>query len=136
MHGLIGLVDVAELLVAELISNAVRHTEGPAAPRVGWSGAGVRRIGAWDADPSPPHPLDEALYAEDGRGPALVRASADEWGWQQLTGEGDRGKYVRCELNAPPESAGPRRRETDDTSARSVIRPDDGFSAARDRRPA
>jgi hypothetical protein len=50
MHGLIRLVDVAELLATELITNAVRHTKGPAALRVRWS-AGVLRIGAWDADP-------------------------------------------------------------------------------------
>ncbi|GGW79092.1 anti-sigma regulatory factor (Ser/Thr protein kinase) [Streptomyces albaduncus] len=34
MHGLIRLVDVAELLATELVSNAVRHTKGPAALRV------------------------------------------------------------------------------------------------------
>src|ERR671921_651022 len=45
VHGLIGLVDLAELLAAELVSNAVRHTKGPAALRVRWS-AGVLRIGA------------------------------------------------------------------------------------------
>lgn len=37
LHGLINLVDVAELLATELVSNAVRHTKGPAALRVRWS---------------------------------------------------------------------------------------------------
>lgn len=32
-----------------------------------------------------------------GAGLALVRACADVWGWQPLTREGDRGKYVWCE---------------------------------------
>lgn len=54
LHGLIALVDVAEPLAAELVSNAVRHTKGPAAPRVRWSPPGTLRIGAWDADPEPP----------------------------------------------------------------------------------
>ncbi|MDQ1047927.1 ATP-binding protein [Streptomyces sp. V4I2] len=72
MHGLIGLVDVAELLAAELVSNAVRHTKGPAALRVCWS-AGVLRIGAWDAD---------------------------LWGWHPLARQGNRGKFVWCELAA------------------------------------
>jgi anti-sigma regulatory factor (Ser/Thr protein kinase) len=102
MHGLIRLVDVAELLAAELVSNAVRHTKGPAALRVRWS-AGVLRIGAWDADPEPPEPpvpLDGTLDAEGGRGLALVRACADVWGWQPLAREGSRGKYVWCELAA------------------------------------
>lgn len=101
LHGLINLVDTAELLAAELVSNAVRHTKGPAALRVCWS-AGVLRIGAWDADPEPPEPsrpLDQpAGLGEDGRGLALVRACADLWGWQPLSRHGNRGKYVWCEL--------------------------------------
>lgn len=103
MHGLIGVVDVAELLGAELVSNAVRHTKGPAMLRVRWSD-GVLWIGAWDADPEPPEPpgvlerVDEA--AEEGRGLALVRACADLWGWQPLARNGDRGKLVWCELAA------------------------------------
>ncbi|MEV7859987.1 ATP-binding protein [Streptomyces hirsutus] len=100
MHGLIQLVDTAELLATELVSNAVRHTKGPAALRVRWS-AGVLRIGAWDADPEPPGPpgMPESLAeAEEGRGLALVRACADLWGWQPLAREGSRGKYVWCDL--------------------------------------
>ncbi|MGQ4385531.1 ATP-binding protein [Streptomyces sp. SAS_270] len=103
MHGLIRLTDVAELLATELVSNAVRHTRGPAALRVRWS-AGVLRIGAWDADPEPPEPpcpLDRLSgLAEEGRGLALVRACADLWGWQPLSRNGSRGKYVWCDLGA------------------------------------
>ena len=40
VHGLIRLVDTAELVAAELVANAVRHTEGPAALRVGCSRSG------------------------------------------------------------------------------------------------
>ncbi|MCT9075029.1 ATP-binding protein [Streptomyces fulvoviolaceus] len=101
-HGLINLVDVAELLATELVSNAVRHTKGPAALRVSWS-AGVLRIGAWDADPEPPEPprpLEDLVDAEEGRGLVLVRACADLWGWQPLSRHGNRGKYVWCELGA------------------------------------
>ncbi|GGZ58129.1 ATP-binding protein [Streptomyces bluensis] len=102
MHGLIGLVDTAELLATELVSNAVRHTKGPAALRVQWS-AGVLRIGALDADPEPPEPpsaLGQAAELENGRGLALVRACADLWGWQPLTDHGNRGKHVWCDLTA------------------------------------
>ncbi|MGA5354464.1 ATP-binding protein [Streptomyces thermodiastaticus] len=102
MHGLIRLVDLAELLATELVSNAVRHTQGPAALRVRWS-AGVLRIGAWDADPAPPEPpvpLEQAVDLEEGRGLALVKACADLWGWQPLSREGNRGKVVWCELGA------------------------------------
>ena len=100
MHGLIRLVDVAELLATELVANAVCHTKGPAALRVRWS-AGVLRIGAWDADPQPPEPpgkLEQLGEAEEGRGLALVRACSDLWGWQPLSRFGNRGKYVWCEL--------------------------------------
>ncbi|MEU0074770.1 ATP-binding protein [Streptomyces sp. NPDC006332] len=102
MHGLIRLVDVAELLATELVSNAVRHTKGPAALRVRWSG-GVLRIGAWDADPEPPEPpgsFAQLEAGEGGRGLALVRACADLWGWQPQARNGSRGKYVWCELAA------------------------------------
>ena len=100
MHGLIRLVDVAELLATELVANAVCHTKGPAALRVRWS-AGVLRIGAWDADPEPPEPpgkLEQLGEVEEGRGLALVRACSDLWGWQPLSRFGNRGKYVWCEL--------------------------------------
>ncbi|MFI9339911.1 ATP-binding protein [Streptomyces sp. NPDC052773] len=103
MHGLISLVDVAELLAAELVSNAVRHTKGPAALRVRWSPPGTLRIGAWDADPEPPEPpitFERATELEEGRGLALVRACSDLWGWQPLSRFGNRGKYVWCELEA------------------------------------
>ncbi|MER5217236.1 ATP-binding protein [Streptomyces sp. NPDC002838] len=102
MHGLIGVVDLAELLATELVSNAVLHTKGPAALRVRWS-AGVLRIGAWDADPEPPEPprpLADITDLEGGRGLALVRACADLWGWQPLARDGSRGKYVWCDLTA------------------------------------
>lgn len=102
MHGLIGLVDVAELLATELVSNAVRHTKGPAALRVRWS-AGVLRIGAWDADPRPPEPpreLGQLAESEGGRGLGMVLACADLWGWQPLSRFGNRGKFVWCELNS------------------------------------
>ena len=110
-HGLIRLVDLAELLATELVTNAVRHTKGPAALRVRWAPPGTLRIGAWDADPEPPGPplpLARLGEAEDGRGLALVRACADVWGWQPLSRHGNRGKYVWCELAAtkPQESSG------------------------------
>jgi anti-sigma regulatory factor (Ser/Thr protein kinase) len=100
MHGLISLADTAELLAAELIGNAVRHTKGPAVLRIRHS-AGVLRVGAWDADPEPPPPpapFDELTDTEDGRGLALIRACADLWGWQPLSRNGSRGKYVWCDL--------------------------------------
>ncbi|MEU5702004.1 ATP-binding protein [Streptomyces aurantiacus] len=103
MHGLIHLVDTAELLATELVANAVLHTKGPATLWVRWSAGGLR-IGVWDADPEPPEPpgelADLADDAEGGRGLALVRACADVWGWQPLSRHGSHGKYVWCDLAA------------------------------------
>ncbi|MEL3950298.1 ATP-binding protein [Streptomyces sp. LNU-CPARS28] len=101
LHGLARVTDIAELLATELLSNAVRHTKGPVAFRLLWAG-GVLRIGAWDADPTPPAPpLRPAPVAEEeGRGLDLVRACADLWGWHLQPKDGDAGKYVWCELGA------------------------------------
>ncbi|EDY56939.1 regulatory protein [Streptomyces sviceus ATCC 29083] len=71
--------------------------------RVRWSPPGTLRLGAWDADPQPPEPpsaLAHLTDAENGRGLALVRACADLWGRQPLSRNGNRGKYVWCELAA------------------------------------
>ncbi|WP_306186252.1 MULTISPECIES: ATP-binding protein [unclassified Streptomyces] len=104
MHGLIGLVDTAELLATELVSNAVRHTKGPAALRVRRTSEGLVWIGAWDTDPAPPdppRPLERVGEAEEeGRGLGLVTACADYWGWRPSARFGDQGKYVWCELVA------------------------------------
>lgn len=78
LHGLINLVDTAELVATELIGNAVRHTKGPASLRVRYAD-GTLRIGAWDTDPEPPEPPDapDLPLLEDGRGLLLVRSCAD-----------------------------------------------------------
>ncbi|MFE7930340.1 ATP-binding protein [Streptomyces sp. NPDC057456] len=102
LYGLIHLVDTAELLASELVSNAVLHTKGPACLRLRFRD-GVLQIGAWDADPEPPEPprqLEDLADAENGRGMALVRACSDLWHWQPLSRMGHRGKLVWCELNA------------------------------------
>ncbi|MFK4064737.1 ATP-binding protein [Streptomyces sp. NPDC029674] len=101
-HGLPHFSEVAELLAAELVSNALCHTKGPAALRLRWTG-GLLRVGVWDTDPRPPAPVPAphiAPDAEQGRGLALVRSCADGWGWYPLTATGDTGKYVWCELSA------------------------------------
>ncbi|MBN0046022.1 ATP-binding protein [Streptomyces actuosus] len=100
VHGLIHLADLGELIGAELIGNAVRHTKGPAALRVRWR-EGTLRVGAWDADPEPPDfpgEFAEPTDAEGGRGLVVVRSCSDLWGWQPLSRFGNRGKYVWCEL--------------------------------------
>ncbi|MFC8124728.1 ATP-binding protein [Streptomyces sp. NPDC057302] len=99
--GLPHLAEAAELLATELVSNALRHTKGPAALRLRWDGR-VLRIGVWDADPRPPVPSLRIAdpEAEEGRGLALIESCSDGWGWYPLAKSGDTGKYVWCELAA------------------------------------
>ncbi|MFE7041183.1 ATP-binding protein [Streptomyces atratus] len=102
LHGLLPLSETAELAATELVSNAVRHTKGPAALRLRWAGR-VLRIGVWDADPTPPAPplsASTSAEAENGRGLDLVRNSTDGWGWYPLDSAGNSGKFVWCELLA------------------------------------
>ena len=99
-HHLPTLVEPAELLASELLGNAIRHTEGPAALKLRRSGTSFR-LGAWDTDPAPPSakPDDD----ETGRGLRLVDAYADDWGWFQVNGpRGGQGKYAWCELDTEP----------------------------------
>ncbi|MFF7842123.1 ATP-binding protein [Streptomyces ossamyceticus] len=103
LHDLAGLVDTAELLATELVSNAVLHTKGPAALRVRRSPEGTVWIGAWDADPEPPRPpqrLELVGEQEGGRGLGLVAACTRYWGWMPSARFGSPGKYVWCELSA------------------------------------
>ncbi|MEU6506817.1 ATP-binding protein [Streptomyces sp. NPDC046942] len=103
LYDLTGLLEVAELLATELVSNAVRHTKGPAALRVCRSPEGMVWIGAWDTDPVPPDPpraLEQVAELEAGRGLGLIMACAEYWGWQPAARFGYRGKFTWCELMA------------------------------------
>ncbi|MFW5420198.1 ATP-binding protein [Nocardiopsis sp. CNT-189] len=97
VHAAPGLVDTAELLVSEAVTNAIVHT---ATGRPGGSftvvirayPAGVR-IEVHDAGGSTtaPRPLHAADDAEHGRGLALTAALAQEWGI--LSGRRVRGVF-------------------------------------------
>ncbi|TGA84577.1 ATP-binding protein, partial [Streptomyces sp. MZ04] len=80
-YGLGELTDTAEILTSELVTNAYRHTAGPAALRLrGLDGGRGVRVGVWDTDPHVPPPFDRprtclpplAQGAEGGRGLRLV----------------------------------------------------------------
>lgn len=86
------LTPTAELLAAELLTNAHRHTRGTYALRLLSTEAGGVRVAVWDTDPRVPRGFEaEAgpaaappLDAEGGRGLHLVRACADAWGVSAL----------------------------------------------------
>ena len=100
-----GLTADSELLVSELVTNAVKATAGrdEAAVRLRLSGDSARvLIEVWDADPRAPAPKDLGELGtpdpqeEGGRGLFLVAALSARWDWY-LTQE-PAGKVVWCEL--------------------------------------
>jgi anti-sigma regulatory factor (Ser/Thr protein kinase) len=83
--------ELAILLASELVTNAMRHSDGPAWMRLSKRDETRVRIGVWDSSPTLPAPfLDRldppprCLGTEDGRGLLLVRQCADAWGGHVL----------------------------------------------------
>ena len=105
--GLNGLAPDSELLVSELVTNAVTATAGgdEAAIRLRLSGDSTRvLIEVWDADPRPPAPEDLGPngtpdpHEEGGRGLFLVAALSARWDWYPTREPA--GKVVWCEVRA------------------------------------
>jgi serine/threonine-protein kinase RsbW len=78
------VVDEAEIVVSELVSNAIRHarplTDGTL--RVHWKvKAGVVEVEVTDGgSDSTPRPAPRTVWAASGRGLRIVRSLAHEWG--------------------------------------------------------
>jgi len=83
--GLAGLGDDAELLVSELLTNAVAASRSMEAlfPVRLWLLSDTTQIAilVWDADPQPPVRMPVDDEAETGRGLLLVEAVSQRWGW-------------------------------------------------------
>jgi anti-sigma regulatory factor (Ser/Thr protein kinase) len=95
---LAGLGDDVELVVAELVSNAVaasRAMDFPFPVRM-WllSDTASVLVVVWDASPQPPVLMDPAEDAEVGRGLLLVEAVSARWDWQASADGG--GKVIRA----------------------------------------
>lgn len=103
-----GIAETAELLVSELVTNAVRFSGDPArTPRyseradAGLISLSLRHfreillIEVYDTDPSPPVRSDPGDDAENGRGLMLVDALSKEWSFFFPPGG---GKVVYCVL--------------------------------------
>lgn len=118
-HGMDELLDTAELLACELVTNAYRHSKGPATLRLRWMEGDRLRISVWDTNPHIPAPFDKPPGAlrpapnpvpadqDSGRGLLLVRQCADNWGGYPLGDElfSRSGKLLWCELEPRPELA-------------------------------
>ncbi|MFJ3789165.1 ATP-binding protein [Kitasatospora sp. NPDC090091] len=101
------LLDTGELLVSELVTNAVQHTRTPRGRliQVRFSlSDDLLRIEVHDADSEKPVPRPTAATDECGRGLLLVRELATQWGCCPRVG--GIGKFVWCHIAAQPAPAG------------------------------
>ena len=107
----IDTADTAELLVSELVTNAVRFASGPASAQQysdrvsgGLISLSVRHFGdgllieVFDTDANPPVLTDAAEDAENGRGLLLVDALSREWSYFFPSCG---GKVVYCFIEIP-----------------------------------
>lgn len=82
--GLDGFSERVELLVSELMSNAIKASRSVdfILPVRLWLLSDKQRLVVlvWDANPGPPMRIDVSDEAESGRGLVLVEAVSDEWG--------------------------------------------------------
>lgn len=114
--GLAHLAEAAELVVSEIVTNAVRHT-GTLVPPTGYADLHARtpativlrlRVAAghlftevWDRSERPPQPAHPGDTDETGRGLLLVAACATGWSW--YPSQQQPGKVVHAWFTLPPE---------------------------------
>jgi anti-sigma regulatory factor (Ser/Thr protein kinase) len=92
------VLDDAQLLVSELVGNAVRHGAPPIEVEVSCVGAQTLQVRVRDAAEDGPRPRDADADAEGGRGLALVDMLSDDWG----TDPDEDGKSVWFRLRTDP----------------------------------
>ncbi|MGD0704234.1 MAG: ATP-binding protein [Trebonia sp.] len=105
-----GLADAAELLVSEIITNAVRAStplahqqsetgQAPPAPVLRfWLTSDSRSvlIQVWDSDRHHPVRKDVGPHAEAGRGLLLIETLSTQWGWYAVDGQGGKIVWAVC----------------------------------------
>ncbi|HWU12343.1 MAG TPA: ATP-binding protein [Streptomyces sp.] len=105
VHGMRDLIETAELLAGELVTNAYRHSSAPYSLRLRGAGRNRVRVGVWDSNPVIPEPFggvpeEPCALAERGRGLQIVRECAKSWGAYPirggLPGQGGKVLWVEC----------------------------------------
>jgi hypothetical protein len=112
LHGwrLGGLTETAELLVSEIVTNAVRAST-PRGHRQRETGQAARPpqlrlwltsdgrsvlIQVWDSDHNHPVRMDPGPDAEAGRGLLLIETLSTQWGWYVLDEQGGKIVWAVC----------------------------------------
>lgn len=88
------VIDVATLLLSELVTNAMRHGSMPITCSTFLTGSRIR-VEVCDVNTAPPVVIEAAPDALGGRGMKLVAGLAEEWGWYRT----ETGKCVWFELS-------------------------------------
>ena len=98
--GLEDLIDNSELLVSELVTNAIRYANGEILLRLILEPDSLT-VEVHDSSPALPRVLQADKDAENGRGLHVVSLMAHKWGVRRTAG----GKVVWCEQQVPKEVA-------------------------------
>jgi anti-sigma regulatory factor (Ser/Thr protein kinase) len=102
--GLAALTDSTELVVSELVTNAIQASRatGQASPVRLWllSDKTQVLVLVWDANAHPPVQADVSDETENGRGLVLVEAISQQWAWYYPS-DGEAGKYVWALIAVP-----------------------------------
>lgn len=137
------VVETAQLLVSELATNAVRHSEkgeAPVPPFSSQSGvqpfellleivSGAVRLSVWDRDPRPPVLKEVGVDATGGRGIFIVAAMSRAWGYYPARSAPGKVVWAEVALAATWPNEG------DDASAAFPGRPaSNGLRAPKDAR--
>jgi len=96
--GLEDLIDSSELLVSELVTNAIKYANGEVMLRLILE-PDTLVCEVHDSSPALPRVLQVDKDAENGRGLHVVSQVASRWGARRTTG----GKVVWCEQLVPEE---------------------------------
>jgi anti-sigma regulatory factor (Ser/Thr protein kinase) len=92
LWGLDDLAFVAELVVSELVTNAIRHAESPIQLRLIRDGMLICEVS--DGSSTAPHMRKARALDEGGRGLLLVAQLTERWGTRQT----ESGKTIWAEL--------------------------------------
>jgi anti-sigma regulatory factor (Ser/Thr protein kinase) len=99
-------IETAELLLTEVVANAVRHTDSERLQLTAAHDDHQVRVELEDCSSEPPRAPPDAVDPErpGGRGVWLVQRLSEAWGWSPVPG----GKLVWFELACPPAGPPPR----------------------------